>query len=220
MMLAAVAIIDPDLTEGIAPQIAATTGLDALTQVLEPFVSSRANPLTDGFCEQGIRRAARSLVRMCENSSDARAREDMALASTMGGLALANAGLGVVHGFARPIGGAFLAPHGAVCAALLPHAFRVNVQALRSRQPRAPALDRYARVSAWLDPASGEDADRTVDWLSNLVQHLKIAPLRTYGIQPEHFSDLVMKSKAASSMKTNPISLTESELENILRAAW
>jgi alcohol dehydrogenase class IV len=219
-MLPAVALIDPDLTEGIPPQIAATTGLDALTQVLEPFVSLRANPMTDGFCEQGIRRAARSLLRMCENSSDAGAREDMAFASAMGGMALANAGLGVVHGFAGPIGGAFPAPHGAVCAALLPHAFRVNVQALRAREPGAPALNRYAWLSGWLEPGSAENADRTVEWLTNVLRQLKIAPLRTYGIQPEHFSDLVLKSRTASSMKTNPITLTDSELEDILRAAW
>ena len=219
-MLPVVALVDPDLTIGIPPRIAATTGLDALTQVLEPYVSTRANPLTDGFCEAGVRRAARSLVKMCDDSSDPRAREDMAFASTMGGLALANAGLGAVHGFAGPIGGGFSTPHGAVCAAMLPHAVRVNIHALRTRQPDSPALDRYSRLARWLEPASGEDPDCTVAWLSALSRQLQIPSLRNYGIRIDHFSDLIEKAKAASSMKTNPIALTELELREILESAW
>ena len=99
----------------------ASTGLDALTQLIEPYVSIRANPITDAFCIEGMRRVARSLRLAYQQGQDLKAREDMALASLFGGLALANAGLGAVHGFAAPIGGMFPAPHGAVCAALLPH---------------------------------------------------------------------------------------------------
>jgi alcohol dehydrogenase class IV len=143
-MLPRLALVDPELTYSLPPAVTAGTGLDALTQLIEPFVSHRANPVTDAVCREGIARAARSLRRAYENGADAQAREDMALASLFGGLALANAGLGAVHGFAAPICGMFPAPHGATCAALLPHVIAANVHALRARQADGPALARYA----------------------------------------------------------------------------
>src|SRR5690606_6786032 len=121
-----------------------------LTQLIEPYVSSRANPLTDGICVEGLPRAARSLRRAVENGRDPAAREDMALASLFGGLALANAGLGVVHGFAGPIGGMFAAPHGAVCAALLPHVMHANLRALQTRAPSHPGIRRYEELARLL----------------------------------------------------------------------
>src|SRR5207247_3681173 len=121
LLLAKVALVDPELTYDLPPELTATTGLDALTQLIEPYVSCRANPLTDAICVEGIRRAARSLRRAFDNGADKSARLDMAIAGLFGGLALANAGLGAVHGFAASIGGMFSAPHGAVCAALLAH---------------------------------------------------------------------------------------------------
>ena len=126
LMLPKVVVVDPELTYDLPPAITASTGVDALTQLIEPFVCSRANPLTDGLCQEGIERVARSLRRAFESAgrgeapADAAAREDMAVASLFGGLALANAGLGAVHGLAAPLGGMIGAPHGAVCAALLP----------------------------------------------------------------------------------------------------
>ena len=137
-MLPRVAIVDPELTYGLPPAITASTGLDALTQLIEPFISVRANPMTDALCREAIPRAARSLRRACAHPRDADAREDLAIASLFGGHALANAGLGAVHGCAAPIGGMFPAPHGAVCAALLPHVMRGNLRALGREPPGAP----------------------------------------------------------------------------------
>ena len=131
------AIIDPELTHDLPPALTASTGLDALTQLIEPFVCSRANPMTDSLCVEGIRRAGRSLRAAFADGQNKSAREDMAVASLFGGLALANAGLGAVHGFAGPIGGRFPAPHGAVCAALLPHVMAANIRALRQRAPES-----------------------------------------------------------------------------------
>src|ERR1035437_9079914 len=142
-MLPRVAVVDPELTYDLPPAVTASTGLDALTQLIAPYVSCRANPMTDALCVEGIRRAARSLHTAFTESRNTAARTDMAVASLFGGLALANAGLGAVHGFAGPIGGQFPAPHGAVCAALLPHVMEANLRALRRRQPAAPALQRY-----------------------------------------------------------------------------
>ncbi|HXT39521.1 MAG TPA: iron-containing alcohol dehydrogenase, partial [Candidatus Angelobacter sp.] len=150
LMLPRVALVDPELTYNLPPAITASTGLDALTQLIEPYVSCRANPLTDAICTEGIRRAARSLRHAFDNGADKAAREDMALASLFGGLALANAGLGAVHGFAASIGGMFPAPHGAVCAALLPHVMQANLIALHERDPRAEAVRRYVEVARLL----------------------------------------------------------------------
>ena len=140
LMLPQLAVVDPELALGLPAALTASTGMDALTQLIEPFVSCRANPLTDGLCREGIVRAARSIRRACEHMDDLDAREGMAAASLFSGLALANAGLGVVHGFAAPIGGMFPAPHGAVCAALLPHAMDINLRALRLRRAESSAM--------------------------------------------------------------------------------
>ena len=147
-MLPRAAIVDPELTYELPPDLTAHTGLDALTQLIEPFLSVRATPLVDALCRDGIGRAARSLRAACANGRDAAAREDMALASLFGGLALANAGLGAVHGLAGPIGGMFPAPHGAVCAALLPHVMAANLSALRARAPASEALPAHGRDCA------------------------------------------------------------------------
>src|SRR5690606_34755194 len=182
LMLPALAVVDPELTYGLPPATTAATGLDALTQVLEPFVSSRATPLTDGFCREGLRRAARSLVRACDDGRDAAAREDMALASLCGGLALANAGLGAVHGFAGPLGGMFPAPHGAVCARLLPFVVEANLRALEARAPRSPARDRYAEAAQLLTGRPAATAADAVAWTHAVVDRLGIPPLSAYGV--------------------------------------
>ena len=136
-MLARLAVVDPELTYDLPPAVTASTGLDALTQLIEPYVSSRANPMTDSLCVEGMRRAARSLPRVFADGRDAEARLDMSLASLFGGLALANAGLGAVHGFAAAIGGAFDAPHGAVLrGAAAPRDGRQHPCAARPRRRR------------------------------------------------------------------------------------
>ena len=220
LMLAKVAIVDPELTYDLPPELTASTGLDALTQLIEPFVCSRANPMTDGLCVEGIRRAGRSLRVAFTNGKNKSAREDMAVASLFGGLALANAGLGAVHGFAGPIGGSFPAPHGAVCAALLPHVMAANIHALRQRDAAGgDALRRYDEVARMLTGNSGATADDGVKWIRQLTSDLQINPLGAYGILEEHIADLVAKSANASSMKANPVGLTSGELADILRHA-
>jgi alcohol dehydrogenase class IV len=219
-MLPKIALIDPELTYDLPPSITASTGLDALTQLIEPYVSSRANPLTDAICVDGLRRAARSLRVAFEKGPKAiSARKDMAAASLFGGMALANAGLGAVHGFAGPIGGMFPAPHGAICAALLPHVLGANLRALRQREPNNPAISRYEAVARLLTGESKASADTGVEWVRKLVVDLQIPPLRTYNITREHTSELVEKAAKASSMKANPIVLTDDELAHILENA-
>lgn len=219
LILPRLAVIDPELTRDLPPALTATTGLDALTQLIEPYVCRRANPMTDGFCEQGIFRAARSLREAVCNGQNQSAREDMALASLFGGLALANAGLGAVHGFAGPVGGSFPAPHGAVCAALLPPVMTANIRALRAREPDSLALRRYDRVAGLLTGDPQAAADTGVEWVQKLVADLPVPKLGAYGIREEHVADLVAKAANASSMKANPIALTPDELAQTLRLA-
>jgi alcohol dehydrogenase class IV len=219
LMLPKVALVDPELTYDLPPAITASTGLDALTQLIEPYVCSRANPMTDVLCVEGIRRA-RSLRKAFENGQDLSAREDMALASLLGGLALANAGLGAVHGFAGPLGGMFPeAPHGALCAALLPHVMEMNIRALQQRQPASTSLRRYEEVAHLLTGDSSARAEDGIAWVRNLVKDLNIPRLAVYGIQPQHTLEVIEKAAGASSMKANPIVLTPAELTDILQLA-
>jgi alcohol dehydrogenase class IV len=175
--------------------------------------------MTDALCVDGIGRAARSLGEAVANGGNTAAREDMAVASLFGGLALANAGLGAVHGFAGPIGGSFSAPHGAVCGALLPQVMAANVKALRERDPHGVALQRYARIAALVTNDPQATVDDGVEWVRKLVAALPIPGLRTYKIGSEHFADLVAKAAKASSMKPNPIELSPHELTEILERA-
>ena len=218
-LLPDLAIVDPKLTLDLPPSVTASTGLDALTQVVEPYVSIRANPVTDGFCIEGMRRVPRSLQRAFEQGQDLQAREDMALASLFGGLSLANSGLGAVHGFAAPIGGMFHAPHGAVCAALLPRVMEVNLRALRTRLPDGEASRRYDSAAAILTGSERAMAADGIHWINELCQTLQIPGLRTYGITASDIPELVEKAAQASSMKANPIVLTRDELTEALQAA-
>jgi len=218
-MLPRLAIVDPELTLGLPPAITASTGLDALTQLIEPYVSLRANPMTDLFCVEGMRCAVRSLQRAWNRPDDLEARTGMAWASLLGGLALANAGLGAVHGFAAPLGGMFPAPHGAACAAVLPFAMEVNIRALRQRAPASDALRRYAEVARILtgDPQAGPDGG--FRWVAQLCVALHIPPLRAWGVDELAIPDLVERAARAGSMKGNPIALTPEELREIVARA-
>ncbi len=219
LMLPLLALLDPELTYSLPPEVTASTGMDALTQVLEPFVSPRANPMTDAFARDGLTRAARSLRTAYATPDDVNAREDMALVSLFGGLALANAGLGAVHGYAGPMGGMFPIPHGVACARLLPFVMAANLQALRQRQPGSPALARYREVAQILTGDASATAEDGVDWVMALLHDLRIPPLANYGVTAVDFPDLVDKSAKASSMKANPIVLTSDELTAILERA-
>lgn len=218
-MLPRVAVVDPLLAVGCPPAVTASSGLDALTQCLEPLVSVRANPMTDGMAREGLRRAASGLRRSYVDGGDVAARTDMALCSLFGGLALANGKLGAVHGLAGVLGGMLPVPHGVACAALLAPVTEVNLAALRSRQPDAPALLRYAEAARLLTGRPEASTADGVAWLRETVAALDIPPLRRYGLRAEHTAEVVAKAARASSTRGNPIPLEPDELESALAGA-
>ena len=219
LMLSRLALVDPELTYSLPKDVTASTGLDALTQLIESFVTFQSNPLTDGLCREGLLRAGRSLQRAFEQGDDPAARRDMSLASLLGGLALANAKLGAVHGFAGPLGGMFPAPHGAICARLLPYVMETNVHALQQRAAESAALARYDEVAQILTTNRKARAQDGVAWVHSLCTALDVPGLSTYGVAHAHFTELIEKSARASSMKGNPIQLTEQEMTAILTRA-
>lgn len=224
LMLPSVALVDPDLLVGLPAEVLAAGGLDALSQLIEPFVCARANPLTDGFAREGLRRSASALRRAYTAArlgvvvapAD---REALALASLLGGLSLANAGLGAVHGFAAPVGGIFDAPHGAVCAALLGPVMQINVAALRARDPNSTALARYQEVAALVTGKPSATIEDGLAWVAALCRALDIPGLARYGMRQSDVVALVGKARVASSMKGNPIALTDAELAEIAARA-
>lgn len=219
-MLPRLAIVDPELTYGLPPHLTASTGMDALTQVLEPFVSNKANPMTDGLCREGLARAARSLYRAYEHGEDKEAREDMCIVSLFGGLALANAKLGAVHGIAAVLGGMMSAPHGAMCARLLPFVMETNIAALIERDPNSEALNRYDQIGRMVSNDNNANAQDGAKWVAELCELLLIPSLNTYGLAERDFPEVIERAKLASSMQGNPIRLTDTELMEILRKAW
>jgi alcohol dehydrogenase class IV len=219
LMLPTVAVIDPELTYSLPPAITASTGLDALTQCIEPFVTPQANPLTDAVAREGMLRAAGALRRAFRDGGDVEARRDMAVVSLCGGLALANAKLGAVHGFAAPLGGMFPIPHGVACARLLPPVVEVNVRALRERAPESPALGRYDEVARILTGKVSACAEEAVGWLRELGEELGVPGLSGYGVGEGDIPRVVEKARRASSMQGNPIVLAEEELGEVLREA-
>lgn len=217
MMLPSLAVIDPELTFSMPQAVTASTGLDAFTQLIEAFVSRKANPLTDGICREGIQRTARSLKIAFDDGKNVSARQDMALASLFGGLALANAGLGAVHGFAGPLGGMFDAPHGALCARLLPFVIEANVRILEKREPTSVLLKRFGELAQFLTGKT--EAQAGVRWIKNLCAALNIPPLAEFGLKTGDIPEVVEKSKNSSSTKGNPIDLSTEELTEILEKA-
>jgi alcohol dehydrogenase class IV len=219
LMLPKVALVDPELTLNVPPEITATTGLDTLTQLLESFVSIRANAFTDTFCMRGLKLVSTSLVEAFDNGNNRDAREPMAFASLLSGLALANAGLGVVHGFAAPLGGILNAPHGALCAALLPHGVFANIQVMRKRAQNPEALRKYFEAARILTANPDAQPEDLAAWLRELLERLNISPLRQHGLTQEQLPSVVEKAAQANSMKANPIQLTPEELTDVLQHA-
>ncbi|HZF54261.1 MAG TPA: iron-containing alcohol dehydrogenase [Polyangiaceae bacterium] len=220
LMLPRVALVDPLLTHGMPPEVTAATGLDALTQVLEAFVSNAASPLTDPYCRDGLGRASRALRVAYRDGSNAAAREDMALVSLFGGLALANAKLGAVHGLAGPIGGVCEAPHGAVCARLLAPVIATNVSALRSRDPASPALARFAEAARLLTGSAVASVEDGVAWIRDLCADLAVPDLRAYGLREADIPSIVAAAQRSSSMKGNPLPLTDAELLAVMERSY
>jgi len=219
LMLPDIAIVDPELTYSMPPHITAGTGLDALTQLMEAFVSPYANPMTDALCREGIKRAVPALERAYVDNSHKSARNDMCLASLWGGIALANAKLGAVHGIAGPFGGMFPSPHGAVCGRLLPEVMEVNINALQQRFPDSKALNRYEEIACMVLSCQDSSAMDGAAWVKKLCQRLEVPSLSTYGIAKDEFDDLIGQAQKSSSMQGNPVQLTKEELGIILRQA-
>lgn len=218
-MLPQLAIVDPDFLIGAPSAVLRASGLDALSQLVEPFVSVLANPVSDALAREGLMRSRRALEPAVLRGPDAAQRDDLALASLLGGLCLANAGLGAVHAFAAPLGGMFDAPHGAVCAALLPHVMRVNLRALRRREPTSALHARYREVAQILTGDAAAEAETGIAWVEHLCRTLEVPGLAAYGMSADRVHELVDKAACASSMRGNSVALDEAELNEIAHAA-
>ena len=216
-MLPTVALVDPELTVGCPPDVTAHAGLDALVQCIEPFVSSFATPLTDGFAREGIRRAGSGLRRAWADGSDLDARTDVSLCSLLSGLALANSKLGAAHGLAGPLGGLLGAPHGAITAAVMVAVSRANVAALTDQDPDHPALRRYAEVGELL---TGEaTAEAGLAWFAETAQLMGIKGLASLGLREDQVPGIALAASQASSTKGNPVRLPVERLEAVIRAS-
>ena len=209
----------PAAHPGCPPAVTASSGLDALTQCLEPFVSPKANPATMPSPPTGCGVEHGRCAGPTQHGDDRAAREDMALCSLFGGIALANAKLGAVHGVAGVVGGMVDAAHGAVCAALLAPVAEANVRALRERDPGSPALERYATVARLLTGRDDATVEDGVEWLRETVAALDVPPLGAVGLQPAQYEEVAEKSAKSSSMQGNPIGLSTDELVAVLRFA-
>jgi len=219
-LLPEVAIVDPELTYGIPRTITGVTGMDAFTQVIEPYVSRYSNSLVDIFCEDAIKKSASYLLRGWKDGSDYEARDNISWVSLMGGLALANAKLGAAHGLAGPIGGMFSAPHGAICAALLPSVMLVNAEALSIRGSHLEKLSRFKDIARWVTGKENANINEGIEWIASLCENMRIPRLSELGIKKEHFPTIIQKSKKSSSMRGNPIQLTGQEIEKILELSF
>jgi alcohol dehydrogenase class IV len=218
-LLPRVAVVDPELTVSAPPDVTAFTGMDALTQLIEPFVSNAANPLTDGLCREGLGLVARSLAAAYHDGLNRPAREGMATAALFGGLALANAKLGAVHGLAGALGGAFGLPHGAICARLLPFVMDANIRELEDSGADPQVLRRYAEAARLLTGDPDADPRHGVDWVRKLCEEQEIPPLRSASSAPDGLVPIVASAQRASSMRGNPVKLTDAQLLDILRQA-
>jgi alcohol dehydrogenase class IV len=214
-LLPRLALVDPELTVTVPRHVTASTGLDALTQVIEPYVSKARGPLTDSLCLEGVRRAARSIRQACTDGQHRRSREDLAITSLFGGLALANAKLGAVHGFAAALGGRFDAPHGAICARLLPEVMQTNLDVARD-QHSEDIITRFDTIATLLTDSVTASASDGIDWIRALVEELQVPLLKELGVRWADIEPLVNQASQASSMKGNPFELTEPQLTRIL----
>ncbi len=218
-ILPRIALVDPNLTITMPPSVTASSGMDAFTQLLESYLSPRANKITDQLAIIGIEHIARSMLQAYQNGQDINAREDMSLGSLLSGMTLTNAGLGVVHGFAGPIGGLYNAPHGTICASLLPSSMKINLGALQKSDPRHPALKRFREVSMILTGNKQAKAEDGLVWITSLSKKLNIPRLSSLGINESDFPLIIEKSSRSSSMKGNPVQLSREDLYQILTEA-
>ena len=213
------AIVDPDLLATCPPALIAADGMDAFTQLLESFVSTRSNPLTDALARSGIMMVKDSLLSLHREQTTA-AREKMAYAALLSGICLAQTGLGSVHGLAAPLGAFFPIPHGVACGTLVATATEVNIAALKARLPDSPALPKYAEVGRRFAMQKGLNGDEARAFLVATLRQweaaLDLPRLSYYRLADADFSRVVANSRG-SSMKTNPVELTDAELTRILK---
>lgn len=220
MMIPRMAIIDPELTYSMPPEVTASTGMDAIIQLIEPFISIKANPFTDAICREGLKTAAKSIRNAFFDPLKQESRIGMSYASLSGGIALANSGLGAVHGFAGVIGGMYPAPHGKICAALLAGVIQVNINALAERQPENPIREKFRELAVILMSQMGAKESDLVEWVRAICVELGIRSLSSLGIKSREFSVICEKATVSSSMKGNPIILTQDELHEILEISY
>ena len=217
LILPKVALVDPELLVGVPKPTIAASGMDALSQLIEPLLSKRANPFSDALARDGIRRSARSLRRGYEEGmEESGVREDLALASLFSGMCLANSGLGAVHGLAAAAGARLSAPHGAVCAAVLAAVMDVNLRALRERAREDPALPRMTEVATLLTGLPEATPEDAIAWLQELTTALSIPGLASYGLNQDEIAPMVAAAQEASSMRGNPIDLRDEEVTEII----
>jgi alcohol dehydrogenase class IV len=219
LMIPRVALVDALLTVSCPPPVTAASGLDALTQCLEPFVSVQATPLTDGLAREGLRRAGTGLRAAYANGEDLAARADMAMCSLLGGISLANAKLGAVHGLAGVIGGTADVPHGLACAALLAPVIEANVRAARSSPPGADVLDRYTEAAGLLTRQSDASVEDGLSWIRETLTLLQVPGLAAFGLGPQQADDIAANALVSSSMKGNPVPLSHADLKAIVLEA-
>ena len=220
-LVAKYAVVDPELLAGCPPRVLAANGMDAFTQLLESYVSAKANPLTDALALSGMEKARDALLPWYEGAGDEAAhREAMAYAALLSGITLAQVGLGSVHGLAAPLGAFFPIPHGAACGTLVAEASRVNIAALAERAPDHPALVKYADAGRLLVDSRMGDAEARaalVETLEDWTRRLHLPGLSEFGVQEADIDRIVANSRG-SSMKTNPVVLTDAEIARLVRA--
>lgn len=215
-MLPAAAVVDPELTLGCPPEVTASSGLDALTQCLEPFTSLQANPVSDALAREGLARCAAGLQAAYWDGANLAARTDMSIAALLSGMALASSKLGAVHGIAAPLGGLTGAPHGEACAAVLAATTETNLAALLARAPHSPALPRYAEAARLLTGDPRASAADGVAWLRSTVAELGVRGLDALGLDRADHGRVADAALVSSSMAGNPVKLTRSEVLGIL----
>ena len=219
LMIPRVALVDPLLTVSCPPPVTAASGLDALTQCLEPFVSVQATPLTDGLAREGLRRAGTGLRAAYADGEDLGARTDVAMCSLLGGISLANAKLGAVHGLAGVIGGTADVPHGLACAALLVPVIEANLRAARLSPSGAGVLERYTEAARQLTGQPDASIQDGLSWIRETLTLLHVPGLGAFGLGPQQADDIAAKAVVSSSMKGNPVPLSHADLEAVLLEA-
>ncbi|NTV01248.1 MAG: iron-containing alcohol dehydrogenase [Chlorobiaceae bacterium] len=213
------AVIDPELMTSMPPGLTAASGMDACTQLVEAYLSPYASPYTDAVALSGLERFGRSFMGACSaGAADPAVRADIAYAALMSGVALANAGLGVVHGFASSVGGLYDIPHGTLCATLLASATKVNIDGLRRIDPRHPALGKFSRVGGILAGAPSKNVEDGCDMLVAKLEAwqegLGFPLLREFGVSEGELDGIV----AATRSKSNAVVLDAPAMRAILSA--